>query len=240
MLIAGHGARCRWRRSSITNSRSPCPPRITADTGVDSFTHALEAWVSRRATPFSDMLAGPGRDETDRRQSEASPFTSLATRPPAGRDDARPPPRPEWPSATASVALVHGMSRPIGAHFHVPHGLSNAMLLPAVTRFSLRFRAAALCRGGAPHPVSRRHSDADQAGRRPSSLEGLDALNAELVRADPGEQFGIKAAALGREKTADGRAGAGLRQPGQQSPGAGWLRDRGALSRGLVGQCPEA
>ena len=35
----------------------------------------------------------------------------------------------------ASVALVHGMSRPIGAHFHVPYGLSNAMLLPAVTRF---------------------------------------------------------------------------------------------------------
>jgi len=45
----------------------------------------------------------------------------------------------------ASVALVHGMSRPIGAHFHVPHGLSNAMLLPTVTRFSLE---AALPRYG--------------------------------------------------------------------------------------------
>lgn len=40
--------------------------------------------------------------------------------------------------SNASVALVHGMSRPIGAHFHVPHGLSNAMLLPAVTRFGLQ------------------------------------------------------------------------------------------------------
>src|SRR3546814_19075697 len=39
--------------------------------------------------------------------------------------------------SNASVALVHGMSRPIGAHFHVPHGLSNAMLLPTVTRWSL-------------------------------------------------------------------------------------------------------
>ena len=38
--------------------------------------------------------------------------------------------------SNASVALVHGMSRPIGAHFHVPHGLSNAMLLPLVTGFS--------------------------------------------------------------------------------------------------------
>ena len=38
--------------------------------------------------------------------------------------------------SNASVALVHGMSRPIGVFFHVPHGLSNAMLLPAVTAFS--------------------------------------------------------------------------------------------------------
>ena len=39
--------------------------------------------------------------------------------------------------SNSSVALVHGMSRPLGAHFHVPHGLSNAMLLPVVTRFSV-------------------------------------------------------------------------------------------------------
>ena len=38
--------------------------------------------------------------------------------------------------SNASVALVHGMSRPIGAHFHVAHGLSNAMLLPSVTAWS--------------------------------------------------------------------------------------------------------
>jgi alcohol dehydrogenase class IV len=39
--------------------------------------------------------------------------------------------------SNSSVALVHGMSRPIGTHFHVPHGLSNAMLLLAVTEYSL-------------------------------------------------------------------------------------------------------
>ncbi|MCG6507628.1 iron-containing alcohol dehydrogenase, partial [Vibrio parahaemolyticus] len=39
--------------------------------------------------------------------------------------------------SNASVALVHGMSRPIGAHFHVPHGMSNAMLLPAITEYSV-------------------------------------------------------------------------------------------------------
>ena len=39
--------------------------------------------------------------------------------------------------SNSSVALVHGMSRPIGANYHVPHGLSNAMLLPTVTSFSI-------------------------------------------------------------------------------------------------------
>src|SRR5436853_7687777 len=38
--------------------------------------------------------------------------------------------------SNSSVCLVHGMSRPIGAFFHVPHGLSNAMLLPEITAFS--------------------------------------------------------------------------------------------------------
>ena len=53
--------------------------------------------------------------------------------------------------SNASVALVHGMSRPIGAHFHVPHGLSNAMLMPAITRFSLSAALFPLRRGGAVH-----------------------------------------------------------------------------------------
>ena len=39
--------------------------------------------------------------------------------------------------ANASVCLVHGMSRPLGAVYHVPHGLSNAVLLPVVTKFSI-------------------------------------------------------------------------------------------------------
>ena len=48
--------------------------------------------------------------------------------------------------SNASVTLVHGMSRPIGAHFHVAHGLSNAMLLPAVTAFSVSGGCASLRR----------------------------------------------------------------------------------------------
>lgn len=110
------------------------PPRITADTGIDALTHALEAYVSRRAGPFSDQCAlralaqlAPNlrpayHDGGNRTAREAMMLGATL----AG-----------IAFSNASVALVHGMSRPLGAFFHVPHGLSNAMLLPAVTAFSL-------------------------------------------------------------------------------------------------------
>lgn len=109
------------------------PKRLTADTGVDSLTHAIEAYVSRRANRFSDAFALQAMktiwdelptafaEPQNRRAREAMMFGATL----AG-----------MAFSNASVALVHGMSRPIGVFFHVPHGLSNAMLLPAVTAFS--------------------------------------------------------------------------------------------------------
>ena len=109
------------------------PRRLTADTGIDSLTHAIEAYVSRRANPFSDGIAlsamrllAPNlrrvwADPSDRPAREAMMAGAL---------------QGGIAFSNSSVALVHGMSRPIGAHFHVPHGLSNAMLLPAVTAWS--------------------------------------------------------------------------------------------------------
>ena len=78
----------------------------------------------------------------------------------------------------SSVALVHGMSRPIGARFHVPHGLSNAMLLPAITRFGLestpaRYAAAARAAGFCPDAA-----DDEWAGH--ALCDGLVALNRDL------------------------------------------------------------
>lgn len=110
------------------------PPRLTADTGVDALTHAIEAYVSKKANPISDGLALSAmktiggfllrayRDGSDRVAREQMMHASTQ----AG-----------MAFSNASVCLVHGMSRPIGAHFHVAHGLSNAMLLPAVTAFSI-------------------------------------------------------------------------------------------------------
>lgn len=109
------------------------PLRLTADTGIDALTHAIEAYVSARANPFSDGMALSAMrliwphlrtvcdDPGNRPAREAMMLGSLH----AG-----------IAFSNASVALVHGMSRPIGAHFHVAHGLSNAMLLPVVTAWS--------------------------------------------------------------------------------------------------------
>ena len=111
------------------------PPRLTADTGTDSLTHGIEAFVSRKANPFTDPLALAAMrtiwrelpvaysEPGNRRAREAMMLAATQ----AG-----------IAFSNASVALVNGMSRPLGVHFHVPHGLTNAMLLPAVTAFSIR------------------------------------------------------------------------------------------------------
>jgi alcohol dehydrogenase class IV len=109
------------------------PLRLTADTGLDSLTHAIEAYVSGRACPFTDGLAKSAMGliarhirsacaEPDNRAAREAMMLGATT---AG-----------MAFSNASVCLVHGMSRPVGAFFHVPHGLSNAMLLPEITAFS--------------------------------------------------------------------------------------------------------
>ena len=161
------------------------PPRTTADTGVDSFTHALEAFVSKRANPFSDALALAAMDLIGKnlRTAYAEP-NNLAAREAMmiGATQAG------LAFSNSSVALVHGMSRPIGAHFHVPHGLSNAMLLPAITRFSIhgaeaRYATAARQAGFA--------DKADSDGAATAKLvTGLDQLNRDLSVPTPAG-FGI-------------------------------------------------
>ena len=109
------------------------PLRLTADTGIDSLTHAIEAYVSRRASPFTDGLAKNAMGLIARhiRTACAEPGNRAAREAMMlGATTAG------MAFSNASVALVHGMSRPIGAFFHVPHGLSNAMLLPEITAFS--------------------------------------------------------------------------------------------------------
>lgn len=162
------------------------PPRITADTGIDSLTHALEAYVSRRANPVSDgwALSAMALIGANLRTAYAEPAHAAARE--AMMLGAM---LGGLAFSNASVALVHGMSRPIGAHFHVPHGLSNAMLLPAVTAFSVaaarpRYAAAARQIG---------FSQATDDDRACADLtEGLAGLNAGLSVPTP-RAYGIAA-----------------------------------------------
>ena len=110
------------------------PKGITAAVGLDALTHAIEAYVSRKAQPMTDILALSAirllarnlpLAWADGSDIEARDKTMLASH------------QAGLAFGNASVALVHGMSRPIGAYFHVAHGLSNAALLGQVMRFSL-------------------------------------------------------------------------------------------------------
>ena len=109
------------------------PQKVTAATGVDALSHAIEAYISKKAHPMTDMMALSAiqlisknlyRAFTDGQDIEAREGMSLAALQ-AGSA-----------FSNASVCLVHGMSRPIGALFDVPHGFSNAMLLPAILEYS--------------------------------------------------------------------------------------------------------
>jgi alcohol dehydrogenase class IV len=110
------------------------PPSITAATGLDALTHAIEAYTSVKAQPMTDVFAVSAVKRI---------FKYL---PVAFHEGSNVEAREEMSLAAleagvafnnASVTLVHGMSRPIGALFHVPHGISNAMLLKECLTFAL-------------------------------------------------------------------------------------------------------
>ena len=188
MLIAGLGA---LPLAAVVDYELTftVPKRITADTGVDSLTHALEAYVSRRANPYSDTqaLAAMRLIGLNLRTAYAEPGNAAARE--AMMLGAM---QAGIAFTNSSVALVHGMSRPIGAQFHVPHGLSNAMLLPAITHFGLaaaetRYAEASRVIGFAAA------GDADAVAAE-KLAEGLALVNQELDVPTPAG-FGIDKAA---------------------------------------------
>lgn len=110
------------------------PPGVTAATGVDALVHAIEAYVSVKRQPMSDIFCLSAIELISQNIRQAwSNGSNLAAREQMmlGAMQAG------IAFSNASVALVHGMSRPIGAHFHIAHGVSNAALLAVVTEFSL-------------------------------------------------------------------------------------------------------
>ncbi|MFD1334383.1 iron-containing alcohol dehydrogenase [Oceanobacillus iheyensis] len=109
------------------------PKTVTAATGIDALSHAIEAYISQKSQPMTDVLALSSMDKIVtclKRAFENGEDISAREEMSLGSLQAG------MSFTNASVCLVHGMSRPIGALFHVPHGFSNAMLLPAVLEFS--------------------------------------------------------------------------------------------------------
>ena len=109
------------------------PKGLTAAVGVDTLTHGIEAYVSKKRNAMTDPLAlsciklvsehlrTAWCNGDDRIAREGMMLAAC---------------QGGLAFSNSSVCLVHGMSRPIGAVFHLPHGLSNAILLPTVTSFS--------------------------------------------------------------------------------------------------------
>lgn len=110
------------------------PPHITANTGIDALCHAIECYISKKASPFSDTFAlkaielivgnirtayHDGKNLKARENMLLGSYfggTSIAT---------------------SSTVAVHALSYPLGGKYHIPHGLSNAILLPDVMKFNL-------------------------------------------------------------------------------------------------------
>jgi alcohol dehydrogenase class IV len=191
------------------------PARLTADTGIDSLVHAVEAYVSKRANPFADAAALSAMrliwpnlpracaDPGDRAAREALMLGAL---------------QGGIAFSNSSVALVHGMSRPIGAHFHVSHGLSNAMLMPVVTQWSApaalgRYAQCSRAMGLADDA----ESDQGAVGRL---VEALHRINSDLSVPSPAA-YGIDKARwdellplMAEQALASGSPGNNPRVPG--------------------------
>ena len=115
------------------------PAVHTAATGIDAMVHAIEAYTSRhKKNPVSDALAREAlrllsanliaacKDGTNRKAREAMLLGAML----AGQAFANSP-----------VAAVHALAYPLGGHYHVPHGLSNALMLGPVLRFNTKAAA---------------------------------------------------------------------------------------------------
>lgn len=109
------------------------PASIAASCGVDALIHALEAYVSNFASPFTDAMAEKAmeliganiRRFVANRQDEEAACAMMTGSTFAGMAFA-------W----AKLGNVHAMSHPVSAHFHVPHGVANAVLLPTVIEYN--------------------------------------------------------------------------------------------------------
>jgi len=152
------------------------PPSITAETGLDAFSHAMEAFISKTANPISDTLAlrameiisgnlrqayQDGKQIAAREQMMLGQLMAAMS------------------VMNAGVCLIHGMGRPLGAYFHVPHGLANAMLSPMVMRFSWQGNVERYARVARAMGVSTDGLSPEEAAQ--AGITAMDSLCQDLA-----------------------------------------------------------
>jgi alcohol dehydrogenase class IV len=163
------------------------PRHVTAATGIDAMVHAIEAYTSRhKKNPMSDtlarealrLLAGNIRAacfDGGNRQARANMLLGAML---AG-----------MAFTNAPVAAVHALAYPIGGHFHVPHGLSNSLVMTHVMRFNAP-TAAAMYAELAPIVFPKINGATDTA-KAEAMIEGIAALIAEIGLETQLRQVGI-------------------------------------------------
>ena len=162
------------------------PQRVTAATGVDAMVHALEAYTTRRLkNPVSDTLArralsllgGNIRRACDDGSDIEARAAMLLGSMLAG-----------MAFANAPCAAVHALAYPVGGHFHVAHGLSNALVLPHVMRFNAPAAAAQYAEVA---PLAMPHLTGEEADPAESLVTGFEELIDHLGIENRLRQVGI-------------------------------------------------
>lgn len=162
------------------------PPAVTAATGMDALIHAVEAYTSKNATGMSDMLAeramglitanlrtafANGEDQAARANMlEGSLLAGMAF-------------------ANAGVTAVHAFAYPIGAEFHIPHGVANSIMLTPVMEFNMlgnlpKFARMAEIFGEPTHGLGLR-------GAALAAVQAMRILAADLQVPSSLGQFGV-------------------------------------------------
>jgi alcohol dehydrogenase class IV len=151
------------------------PPHITAATGIDALTHAIEAFVGNWTTPYSDGMA---------LSAVGLIFENLRTCYTDGKNLAA---REKMALAStyagfaftrANVGYVHAIAHQFGGLYHTPHGLANAIMLPLVLKFSAPAITERLALLAVRAKVGSEDEDKDVLAQK--FLDAVDQLNADL------------------------------------------------------------